>query len=392
MTSTTTLIPLHPAGMDAVNVHIDWIHIYAPCEHLPTGQLFYLDDDGLHQLVPTGATRNTKTFRDGCKKAYVHSKEINGRTGMASMIEVQCCPPKVLQRHNLFGHGDLQAYVYAILDYVTRRHGISVRAEDRASWLKGHVTLTCIHLTANFGRPFGMSIPIIQAIDENRNSHKNRVLESWITLNGATERRSTFDVLTVYDKRLEMLSHTAWRKPGPLQSMLLAEADRGIRVELKLFSDSLKYYGLGYVNRWIGVDIAALYFDYLNKYNLCYAIQRLLTEDELACLTRAERKAYTLWLKGVDLKEVYCRTTAWKLAKDILDKTDINVKGHRRPEKLPALDLRDIFTPENVLPVPSWAYGTECFVAPRGYGIGRVPVYRSAIDAEEIKAESYTGS
>ncbi|KAB8050753.1 hypothetical protein GCN74_26775 [Janthinobacterium sp. FT14W] len=374
MKPTHANIQIQDATNQGINVHIDWIHIYAPCEHVPTGTLVYFDDKSVDHLVPTAAAANQKVLKDGGDEAHIRSKEINGRTGMASMIEIQCCPPKVLQNHNLFGHGDLQSYVYQILNLAAARLGIKVRPEDLMSWQRGDVSLTEIHLTANFGRPAGMSVPIIQAIDDNTESRKRKPLPSWIILDKGKKRRSTFGALTIYDKMLEMLSHREWRKPGPYQTKLLAEANRGIRAEIKIFSQGLKHYDLGYVNRWGDVDIPTLYFEYLDKYNLCHAVQRLLTDDELVCLTRSERNTYTLWLKGVDIKDQCSRTTAWKITKAILKKTGIDVSGKRRPEKLPDIDLRDIFTPKNVLPVPSWAFGTRCFVAPRGYGISNVPV------------------
>lgn len=383
MKPTNAKVPILSAVNQDINVHIDWIHIYAPCEHTPTGTLMYFEDRNVDHMIPTAAGRNEKILKDGGvsgREAYIRSKEINGRTGVASMIEIQCCPPKLLQKHNLFGHADLQSYVYQILILAAARLKVKVRAEDLLSWKKGDVSITEIHLTANFERPAGMSVAIIQAIDDNTESRKRRPLPSWITLDNGKQRRSTFGILSIYDKHTEMLSHREWKRPGPYQTKILAEAHRGIRAEIKIFSQGLKHYNLGYVNRWKDVNIPTLYFEYLDKYNLCHAVQRLLTDDELLCLTRSERNTYTLWLKGVDVKDQYCRTTAWKVTKTIFHKTGIKISGRRRPEKLPDINLSEIFTPKNVLPVPSWAFGTKCFVAPRGYGISNAPVDLSISD------------
>jgi hypothetical protein len=378
-----TLNPIMQAftHRQTANIHIDRIHIYAPCSHKPTGKVIYFDEDDLG-MIPSAATANQKTLKDGGEKAYMRSKDISGRTGIASMIEIHCCPPKILQKHNLFGHANLQDYVYAILDIATKRVGILVEPDDREQWKMGCVTLTEIHLTGNFGRPAGMSLPIIDAIDDNNSYGKLRKIATCITLDKGGKRRSTFHALTIYDKMLEMMSHSDWKKPGPYQCMLLAEADKGIRAEVKLYSQVLKHRKLGYVSRWRGVDVAALYFEYLDKYKLQYAIQRLLTEDELACLTRSERNAYTLWLNRVAIKDQYSRTTAWKITKAIEGKTGINIGGNRRPEALPAIDLSAIFTPENVLPVPSWAFGTDYYVPPsiRTRSISNVPVDPEQVD------------
>ena len=109
----------HPFG----GIHIDRIRIKASCTHVPTGKIMYFNDEEFG-LIPSGATANQKALKDGGEKAYIRSKDINARTGMAQFIEIHCCPPLVLQKHNLFGHGNLQDYVYAILDLATKRLGI----------------------------------------------------------------------------------------------------------------------------------------------------------------------------------------------------------------------------------------------------------------------------
>lgn len=361
------------------NIHIDRIRITAPCTHTPTGKMVYVDEADLG-LVACAATANQKTLKDGGEKAYIRSKDISDSTGLAGMIEVHCCPPLVLQKHNLFGHGVLQDYVYAILDLTTRRLKIDVDPFDRQQWKAGGVSITEIHLTANFGCPASAVLPIIQAVDENNTHGKQRKIPTCITLDHAKIRRSTHHALTIYDKAKELSSR--FKKPGRYQTKLIEEAAKGIRAEVKLYSQGLKQLDLGYVSRWRDVDVAGLFFQFLKKYKLQYAVQRLLTEDELASLTRPERNAYTLWLKEVPIRDQYCRTTAYKITKAILDKTGINVSGNRRPEALPDLNLADIFTRENVLPVPAWAMGTEYYSPPekRLRGISNVRVDPSAVD------------
>ena len=92
---------------------------------------------------------------------------------------------------------------------------------------------------------------------------------------------------------------------------------------------------------------------------LRYAIQRLLTDDELVMLTLPERNVYEAWLHGRDVKSLFrSRSSVHKYVGSIERKTGINILSHRRPERLPAVDLTELFRPCNVLPVPAWAHGT----------------------------------
>lgn len=356
-----------------VNIHIDKIRIQAPCYHRPTGRLVYFDEDAFG-LVPVAASSSQTALKEGGERAYVRSKDVNGRTGMANIIEIHCCPPLVLQRHNIFGHQNLQTYTYEILDLATARLGIEVREEDRHEWLKGAVALTEIHVTGNFGCSHSAIVPVIDAVDDNNSAGKRRPLPTWITLDNGTEKNSTFYALTIYGKHAELTRKAAFRSPGPVRKKLLAETYNAIRAEVKIRSDGLRHMDLGYVSRWKNVDVSAMFFEIFSKFDVVYAVQRLLTEAELRCLTRAERTAYTLWLLGTDIEDQYKRTGAWSITKRIYDKTGIWVKSKKRPEALPELDLREVFSPENVLPVPDWLLGTEFYSKSRGYGIGRVPV------------------
>lgn len=298
------------------------------------------------------------------------------------MMEVHCCPPLVLQKHNLFGHADLLRYVYEIMDLLTKRLGIEVDPFERDEWRRGGIGITEIHLTANFGCPRDDVLPIIQAVDENNSKGKHRDIASMISLGYTPERRSTFDMVTVYDKKLELMSR--WKKPGPYQLMLIEEAAKGIRAEVKLYSQGLRHRELHYVSRWKDVDVAALFFECMGKYKLRYAIQRLLTADELYMLSNSERKAYQLWLHGVPIAEQFTRSTAWKYAKNILEKTGIDVRGSRRPEALPEIDMASIFVPENVLPVPAWALGTEYYFAPEQTRLRRLGIMGVPVDADVV--------
>ena len=102
------------------------------------------------------------------------------------------------------------------------------------------------------------------------------------------------------------------------------------------------------------MDVSALYFKYLAGFNIANSFQPLLTPDECMELKRGALRAYTLWLNGEDLSRHYGRTTVAKYIKEVRGTIGIDMTAHRRPEKLPPLNLTELLVPENVVPVPRW--------------------------------------
>lgn len=344
----------------AGHIHVDRITVTGPLNHKPVGALFYkaFDEDS---VVPVGASAFKPRRKRNSDEVYVHSREVQSN-GRAYMLEIDCCPPKILQKHNFFGHSDVLDYTYAMFDHQTRKHGLNVTEDEREEWRTGQVGLTEIHLTGNFWCPPSAKLPIIDAIDQNNRSGKHRDIKTSLTLGFTGVRRSKYHTTTIYDK--EVLLAGEWKKCGTYQGKIVQLANGSIRVEVKLFSQGLERRGLGYVMRWADVDVDALFFEILAKYNIRNAIQPLLTEDEQSMLSKPERRAYLLWLKGESLSDHFSRTTVWKYGKDIYEKTGIDIRGDRRPEALPIVDLTEILTRENIVPLPDWAIGSPYYWPP----------------------------
>ena len=368
------------------HIHIDKIHFTGPCRHKPLGKVFFKYDEEVG-FTATGASSNRKKLAGRADDAYIQSKDVEDED-TAYKIDISCCPTKVLQKQNVFGHSSVVDYGYAVFDHLTRALGIEVDPHDREEWRNGGVSITEIHLTGNFGCPEQHLLPIIDAIDANNATGKLRSLLTCITLGYTGRRRSKYHMLTIYGK-LQLLERD-WKHPGKYQSKLIEYVRNSIRGEIKLYSMELKARDLQYGANWRDVDVAALFFELFAKYKVSYAIQPLLTEGELAVLSKAELNAYELWLAGKPLeKQFKSRTTVGKHVKSIYQKTGIDVGGDRRPEALPPVHLGDIFRPENVLPIPDWAFGTEYYfppvtpdLPPRKWGgeIDKVPVDPDAVD------------
>lgn len=280
---------------------------------------------------------------------------------MAHRIEFDCCPPKVLQKHNFFGHADLGSYTYQIFCQQMDILGLTPSDEADEEWAAGQVGLTEIHLTANFWCPPIQTL-IIDAIDENNRTGKIRDRASCISLGYGPQGRSVHHTATVYDK-CEVLKKE-WKAPGRFQTELLDLASRSIRVELKLHHQGLRERGLQYVSRWSDVDVDSLFFDLLSRKKIIASVQRLLTEDEEHTLAPNLRVAYILWLKGEDLNKHFSRTTVWSYTRKVLDLVGIDMAADRRPQALSQVDTSSIFIRENIVPIPDWAYGSPYYAMP----------------------------
>ncbi|SFC11114.1 phage/plasmid replication protein, gene II/X family [Polaromonas sp. OV174] len=356
LSTSTTNTPQHQAG----HIHCDRLDVSGPLEHKPLGELFYkrLDD----RAVAVGASPITPKQKRNPQPddIYIRSKEVQSNE-MAYRLELDCCPPQLLQNHNLFGHANLQDYTYAMFDQQTTKFGLHVDPEQREQWRTGQVGVMQAHLTGNFMTPHGAKMPIFDAIDLANREGKSRPIKTSITLGMKEKGRSVYHTATIYDKYLQLSS--MWPNPGPIQKKLLELARGVLRVEIKLFSQELRRRELQYVMRWKDVDVDALFFEILASYNLRNAVQTLLTEDEEDVLTKAQRRVYRQWLSGANLDDLYSRTTVWKYKKEVYDAVAIDMNGGR-PQKLPSVDLSEILTPGNLMAIPDWAHGTQYFHSP----------------------------
>jgi hypothetical protein len=343
-------------------IHIDMIHVVGTCRHKPIGTVKY-DYDEETGPIPSLTFGANKALRPGSKDLqYIKSKGLTD-DGYANLLEFRLCPLKLLQRHNAFGHSDIIDYVYHSFDRLTREQGIEVSEHDREQWRSGFVTLSEVHLTGNFACLAHYVELIIKAIDENNEDGKQKPLKTSISLGFNGKRRSRNCVATIYYKFLEL--EAAWRKRGPIKNLLLKSVRDSIRGEIKLYDKGLKELELAYAANWQDVDVAALFFSELDKFSIKHAIQPQLSAEQLEKLTKAEQNVYLLWMHGTPVRDQFkSRSSAWKYIKSIKEKTGIDVKGGRRPEARPAINIADIFRPENLLPIPQELFATEFFYPP----------------------------
>lgn len=360
-------------------VHIDRIHVTGPLNHKPLGELFYkaIDDQ---TVVPVGSQAVKPNAKKNPEDVFIRSKEVQ-HNGMANMLEIDCCPPKILQGHNFFGHADLLDYVYAIFCKQVEKFDLVADEDTRNQWRTGQVAITGIHLTANFWCPEGMQLPIVQAIDENNAKGKQLDVETCVTLGYVAKgKRSKNHMATTYSKAA--LLEKDWKEPGEYQSRCIAAAKRSIRLEIKCYSQWLLNNDLGFVMRWKDISLDDVFFKLLAGYQINNSIQRLITQEEKDMLSKPQLRAYMLWLSGENLKDYYARTTVWKYATEILEKTGVDIRANRRPCALPALNMREVLVKENIVPIPLWAYD----MPERYWQPGRA-LYDEILKSREIPAD-----
>jgi hypothetical protein len=361
--ATSSIAATNTAPAKTGHIHIDRITVNGPLEHEPLGELFYYIDEQFG-LMAAGASAYTPKRRKNPlpDDLYIKSSSVQDNK-LAYRLLFDCCPPQILQGHNFFGHSDLLDYVYSIFDQQLIKHGLTATPDERKLWRTGKlISLSQIHLTGNFWMPRDLKMKFLDAIDEANRSGKHRDIASCITLGFAETRRSTHQVACIYDKHPLLLKQ--WKKPGVYQAQLLEFADGSIRIEIRLYVDGLARRKLKNVAAWADVDVDALFFEVLGGFNVGNAIQPLLTAHEQKELSKTELVTYILWLLKQDLSSLLSPSTVNRHQRAILKTTGIDISGHRRPERLPELDLSEILTPANLVPIPDWAYESGRYWAP----------------------------
>lgn len=351
-----------------LSLQIDKIVVRGPCSHRIFGSGLWHRFDRNTGDEKFGGDRVDGDV--GHRDCTFRAKSMRGQTdGTALELWIECCPPKVLQRHNAFGHADMLTAVYQVFCRVTDALKIKVSPEDRERWRTGEFWLTEVHLTGTFKCPRLAVLPIIQAIDEAFTEGKHRNIKTSITVGSPGMRRSKHRAFVAYDKYLERLAD--WSNPGPYQARILDWLRETLRLELKLYSDGLRHRGLQLGRAWRDVDVMELYFGFIESFGLKACMQPLLTADEEAMLTHSERRVYKRWLKGESLAEQFdSRSTRTKYTNAIYKKTQINISSNRRPDPLQPVDTRDVFRQDNLMTIPEWAVGTPYFAAPSQRWLG----------------------
>ena len=336
------------------HIHIDRLTVNGPIKHTPLGELFYKNANNLG-MVPAGASAYTPKRRRNPRPddLYIKSSDIQANE-MAYRLLFDCCPPQILQGHNFFGHSNLLDYAYTIFDRQLSNHDLTATQQERDLWRTGKlISVSQVHLTGNFWMHSHLKPMFINAIDEANSSGKHRDIETCITLGFTEARRSTQQTACVYDKLALLDKH--WKKPGEYQAKLKALADGSIRVEIRLYEGGLAYRGLKSAAAWATLDVDALFFELLAGFHIANAIQPLLTQYEEQQLSPSELITYTLWMHNERLERLLSASTISRHARAIESKVNIDIRSHRRPEKLPELDLKELLSPANLVPLPEWA-------------------------------------
>jgi hypothetical protein len=357
------------AGADGRNhghIHIDRFTLNGPLEHDSIGDMFYRDDPELGIIVAGASAYTPKRRKNPTPGAIFIKSSVFGHDERANRILFDCCPPQVLQGHNVFGHGNLLDYGYAVFLLQLARHSLTATHEEHAWWKTGRtITVSEVHLTGNFWMPQELKMMFINAIDEANKSGKHRAIDSCIALGYTASRRSTQQGASIYNKAPLLLKQ--WSKPGVHQGKLIELIDGSIRIEVRLYDGGLTTLGLKSASCWADVDVDQLFFDVLAGFNVGNAIQPLLTADEERLLTKKELIAYTLWLLKQDLHRLLSASTISRHSRAIKQKVGVDILSDRRPERLPALDLSEILTVKNIVPVPAWLTEAGRYWAPGRY-------------------------
>ena len=138
-----------------------------------------------------------------------------------------------------------------------------------------------------------------------------------------------------------------------------------LRAEVKLYCAGLLARGLGLLRAWRRLDLDALFFELLGKYNIVGAVQKQtpLASDEQT-LSKPQLRVYSAWLAGQELESLYSRATIWSHRRAILEA----IFAKYCPDVEGGIDLPHILSPENIMVLPERALRDRRYHPPRDGG------------------------
>ncbi len=355
----------HP--IDFSGLMIDWLTVRGPLTHRAFGdqhrkrewngkrvEYRYQDKLVFDEETAAGGTLIARPFVGSWGPV---------RGGVASEFAFSCNPLLLLQRHNVFGSRDPLALAYECLLKFIVKLGLNVEEADLKRWRHGHVSLSRVDITGNYRAEEHLIPLLIDAVDEHVKGGKKRALETAILLSAAGYRRSKHYELSIYGKLLECRRAIRDYFPPELARRLLAAAKNSLRLEARWLGDGLKARGLDRLSNWEPSDVEQLFCEVVDKKQLAYAIQPMLSRHELEQLTPAQIRAYLLYLHGERLPRLYQAGSLNNLAKAIREKVNVNIRSHRRPQREPGITFAEILQ-QGPKPVPSWARELKLYHEP----------------------------
>lgn len=341
---------------------IDWITVVVPLHHRR-----FVGGNVTTQRTPEGFTvwcsvapkMIMGSFDDS---VAVRSVRGSDGTGDCSHIYISGNLVKFFQGHNVFGTDDLRGLLMDFLLHLPNVLDLDVCESPIAH--VDEALLKRVDINYSFRCESSEQVENWIAAVERCATLRYRgrgVMSSGTLYYGKNSRRWS---LKFYNKKREVIDNRS--KHRNVNKSILEYADGLLRCEVVLRGMELNSRGLRTVKDFEDLEdngVCELFERYLRNFDI--GVLDMKTLDYKTELSGVEQAAYTLWLQGFDLREVYPRATFYRHKKSILDKLNINVAipcdGGFKKLTYPTIE----FVKAKFEPTPSWAIGTDFYYDPK---------------------------
>lgn len=327
---------------------LDWLTLNIPHRHkpLPAGQIAKIDWTGEEEWVSPCYLDSPGSFDS---KVRVRSYGDLDSKGHASQLLFSGNPSKFMQGHNVWGIDDPMALMQAVLGRVCSSLDIApVRARALAS-----ATVSRLDFTKSLQFETREQVrAYLSQVSIRAHSRSGRPQTTGTTL--YFQKGSRRHEVVCYGKGDE-LNAPKHKLPDnlPGREKILEEADKLLRVELRIKGKELDQIGLRQLGNCTPKRLHEVYADYVGRIEM--STNTHIANDQIVALGRAVGNTYLMHKEGIDVRSIMSERTFYRhRAKLLRYGIDISVPMPRQGSA-EIIPLHRVIEAEPYQ-VPTWAY------------------------------------
>ena len=288
---------------------IDYIQMVIPITHkpLPVGSIVSVSPDGEVEYESVKSLDHKGSWETSIRFRSQGSLDENG---CATELYIKGNPAKFLQGHNVFGTTDLITLVREVLKQVSQPLGLPLILDSVIS--KSVVSRIDITYSIQFETDL-IAQAYIKQVGLRAHTRSGRPIAKGHTL--AFQPKSNRFSFVIYHKGAELTAHKL-PEQIPCRDLLINDASRLVRVELRLKTNELKQRNLRTIDDISKADLTAIYQDYVRR--IAMSTEASIPTETIKDLKRCYRDTYLLWEKGIDIQSITSQNTFYRHRRHLL--------------------------------------------------------------------------
>lgn len=282
---------------------IDWLTVKIEHRHNPinAGRVIAIQPDGSIEWETLKAAIVKGSFES---KIQVRSAGDLDQQGRASTLMISGNPSKFLQGHNVFGS---ECVIDLLVETLNRIDSIlEIGTVSRLAVASAVVSRIDFTKSLEFQNIYEAQAYIRQVSLRARTRNGRPMIKGHTLTFQRSSRRWS---VVVYSKGDEIKAHPL-PDDLPCKSELQAEAEKLVRVELRLRGRELQDLEMRKLEECNAQNLNAAYSEYIGRIQM--SEQTKVVNELLLQITPAYRATYLMWKEGIDLASVMKTTTFYR--------------------------------------------------------------------------------